>query len=228
MENKKKNEKVNPGCFVLLVLAIVGIVWWLNTPTEEKISEGATLKQAAIIAQDFVKENFASDCDFDDLDVRGEETSVKNRFKVLQKFTSSKLGYEQEFVYKIYIQYYGGDWADKKNWDYGQLIVENTSTREQNVYFGSMKDKDAQAETKNDAIEAGGAIFFVVDKTDDVVRLCNPAKLDKVQLKDAINELKGQYKTIYFTTAKDRDHDYVSFINGVVEDNGDVIAFENW
>jgi hypothetical protein len=138
------------------------------------------------------------------------------------------LGYEQEFVYKIYIQYYGGDWADKKNWDYGQLIVENTSTREQNVYFGSMKDKDAQAETQNDAIEAGGAIFFVVDKTDDVVRLCNPAKLDKVQLKDAINELKGQYKTIYFTTAKDRNHDYVSFINGVVEDNGDIIAFDNW
>ena len=152
---------------------------------------------------------------------------MENRFKVLQKFTSNKLGYEQEFVYRIYIQYYGGDWADIKNWDYGQLTIENTSTGAQEFYFGEMKKKEK--EPKDNSIEAAGLIFFVVEQTDDMVRLRNINKFEKDKLKPVIEELKVKYPTIIFTTTMDRDNDYLSYINGVVEDeNGKVVPFEKW
>ena len=158
---------------------------------------GATLTQASIIAHDFVKDNFASDCDFDDLDIRGEAVdAVQGRFKVLQKFTSSKYGSEQEYVYKIYIQYYGGEWEDKNNWDYGELTIENTSTQQQYHFNGTMKELDLQASSLGKKTIAG--VEFKESFVKEVIIYSTPKQIEIEKLRAVAQELKGNPKTIMF------------------------------
>ncbi len=165
--------------------------------TSEIESGGVNLTQASIIAQEFVKENFASDCDFEDIDIRGEAIeTTPGRFKVLQKFTSKKFGSEQEYVYKIFIHYYGGEWEDKNSWDYGQLTIENASTGEQYVYNGSMKQRDSMpidAGTKNIA-----GIDFKETHKKSVIIYSTPEQLPYEKLKLVAQELKGSEQTIMF------------------------------
>lgn len=97
-----------------------------------------TLTQAAITAQDYVKQHFFYKCKFDDRDIRGEETSVRNRFNVLQKFTCKKDGVERQYVYKCILQYKGGDWTEISNWDFSVLIVEDVNTGRQWRYTGKL------------------------------------------------------------------------------------------
>lgn len=125
----------------LLVLFCV-IAWNANAQSSKDIkSGGVTLTQAGIMARHFVEKNIGS-CDFDLFpNFVGEATPVSGRFKVLEKFTKGGI----EYVYRIYIQYYGGDWAEITNWDYGQLIVERTSNRKQRIFHGTMKQRDKKS-----------------------------------------------------------------------------------
>ena len=95
-------------------------------------ADGPTKTQAALQAQDVIEEQFANDCDFDDLDIRGEQNG--NTFTVYQQFTSSRPGYEQQFVYKAFVDYVGGDVHDNNSWDVRTVIVEDSGTGEQWTY----------------------------------------------------------------------------------------------
>ena len=95
-------------------------------------SDGPTKTQAALQAQDVVKQKFANDCDFDDMDIRGEQNG--NTFTVYQRFTSSRPGYERQFVYKAFVDYKGGDVYDKSSWDIRTIIVEDRGSGEQWYY----------------------------------------------------------------------------------------------
>ncbi len=162
-------------------------------------SDEADLTRAAIIAHDFVKSNFASDCDFSELDIRGEAIeNVPGRFKVLQKFTSSRDGYEQEYVYRIYMQFYGGEWSDIHNWDYGQLTIENTSTGKQFFYNGKMKERDNMASTSGEITIAGIAFKQIFWKA--VVIYSTSEQVPYEKLKEVANLLKDSStnKTIQF------------------------------
>lgn len=161
-------------------------------------SNEPNLTRAAIIAQGFVKSNFASDCDFSNLDIRGEAIDyTPGRFKVLQKFTSSREGYEQEYVYRIYIQHYGGEWTDADNWDYGQLTIENTSTRKQFVYNGKMKEKDSKTSSSNELTIAG--VVFKQYFWKDVIVYSTPKQVPYEKLKEVAKVLKeNSTKTIQF------------------------------
>ena len=181
--------------------------------TSEIESGGANLTQASIIAQEFVKDNFASDCDFEDLDIRGEAIeATPGRFKVLQKFTSKKFGSEQEYVYKIFIHYYGGEWEDKNSWDYGQLTIENTSTGEQYVYNGSMKQRDAMP------IDAGtkkiAGIEFKETHKKSVIIYSTPKQIPYEKVKLVAQELKGSKQTIMFYVDSEIENgeDYASVL----------------
>ena len=100
-------------------------------------SEDEQYRKASIIAQDFVEEKMGS-CNFESLNYVGEKTLVENRYKILQKFTKGG----EQYVYRIYIQYNGGEWTDRKNWCYGELTIENTKTGQQYRYNGTMKQQD--------------------------------------------------------------------------------------
>lgn len=95
-------------------------------------AEGPTKTQAALQAQDVIKKQFANDCDFDDLDIRGEQNG--KTFTVYQTFTSSRPGYERQFVYKAFVDYVGGDVNDANSWDVRTVIVEDRGTGQQWVY----------------------------------------------------------------------------------------------
>lgn len=188
------------------------------------------LTRAAIIAQDIIKDKFCNDCEFDTYDIRGEECDVKDRYKVLQKFTSSKYGYSQQYVYKIFIQYYGGDWTDVNNWDYGQLVIENVSTGKQEYFHGTMKDRE-NAVHGNENVVVSGLEFDVVEKNDDFIRLANDKKMSRDQLRSVILELKNKYKSIYFCVNPNvgRGKEYAAFTFNTFYDydSNEVISFND-
>lgn len=98
-------------------------------------SNKPSFTRAAIISEEFVttRMKFPSEVDFNG-DRRGSETS-KNEYDVLQKFTAKNaFGVKVSYVYKIHMIYKSGDWADKNNWTYNSLIIEDVSSGQQFRY----------------------------------------------------------------------------------------------
>lgn len=82
-----------------------------STLSESSTPHYSSPKDAAPeIARTFVKRKFSSNCNFEK-DVVLENTMVSNRYQVMQKFKSNG----QEYVYKIFIQYFDGDVNDVSN-----------------------------------------------------------------------------------------------------------------
>lgn len=178
--------------------------------------EGANLNRAAIIAQDIIKSEFNSNCDFDDMDIRGEETDVADRFKVYQKFSADG----QDYVYKIFIQYKGGDWSDKNNWSYGTLTIENVLTGEQKIFSGTMEVEEAAEAVAPASITAGGLVFDIAEKGPEFIRLSMERKLKHDEIKAAVSELKDVYSNIMFCVdpKTNRGDEYAAYTNGTMFD----------
>lgn len=101
-----------------------------ETHSSSSYTTNVDIKKAAITAQDFVEDRLGK-CNFPLLDVRGEELST-NYFKVMQKFTRKADG--EQYIYRIYIKYNGGEWEDRNNWTVNGLTIENTMTGRQYHY----------------------------------------------------------------------------------------------
>lgn len=190
----------------------------------DELGETASLREASIIAQDFVKRSFSTDCDFDDLDYRGEETATPGRFKVYQKFTSSMTGVEREYVYKIFIQYYGGEWEDAKNWDYGKLIVEDTGTGRQWVYNGTMKQKDAAEVDKGEETVAG--VTFKIKHQKNTDKFITTERLSKKKLIECAKIIEKEHPQVSFYTESNSNEDYAAIAGGILSiyfGGGDVV-----
>ena len=184
-------------------------------------SDQPTLRSAAIMAQDIIKSEFAADCDFEDLDIRGEETSPGS-FTVYQRFTTKKYPGD-EFVYKIYMDYHGGDWTEASNWSHRGLIVENRITGEQ--WFGSTTTNTSVAtpssvtptseETfersydETNAIFAGGDTLEIFSGTDKYARVFTKEPLTNKDLRRIGLDLKNkrEKRIVYF-------HEYGEFARG--------------
>ena len=171
-------------------------------------SSEVNLRRASIVAQDFVKDKMG-DCDFENLDYRGEETSVPNRFKVLQKFTHNG----EQYVYKIYIQYKGGEWEDRNNWSYGELTIENTMTGRQLRYNGTMKAEERAKATAGGKITAAGIDFSIAEQSGKSIRIYNNKRLTLEQIKAVARELYTTYEVIQFAKYPkiDRGEDYCAY-----------------
>ncbi|MBQ6037320.1 MAG: hypothetical protein IJL37_01455 [Bacteroidaceae bacterium] len=97
--------------------------------------EGGSITRAAIMSEDIVKEKmrYPAEVDFEG-DRRGSETST-DTYTVYQKFTAKNgFGVKVSYVYKITMKYKGGDWTERSNWDYSNLVIEDVSTGEQVRY----------------------------------------------------------------------------------------------
>lgn len=179
-------------------------------------STGANLERAAIIAQDIIKSEFNPNCDFDDNDIRGEETQVKDRFKVFQKFSADG----QNYVYKIYIQYKGGDWSDRNNWSYGTLTIENVVTGEQKIFKGTMKAEEAAADVAPGSVKAGGFVLGIAERKQTAIRLSMDRKLTHAEMKAVVNDLKDKYSDIMFCVdpKTQRGEEYAAYTAGTMFD----------
>lgn len=198
---------------------------------QANLSESVNLRKASIIAQDFVKSklNYPLESDFDDLGYSGEDLG-NNRFKVLQKFTTKNaFGVTSEYIYKIFIQYHGGEWEDVNNWDYGQLIIENTATEEQKIFNGNLKSKETK---KNYITSYAGIVVTVVEQNENFIRFSTPKKLTKKEIKSIINKISSIWNNIQICVEPktERGDEYVSYIEPTIfdYDNNLVIAFDKW
>lgn len=184
--------------------------------TTDDEDTGANLNRAAIIAQDIIKSEFNTNCDFDDMDIRGEETDVADRFKVYQKFSVDG----QDYVYKIFIQYKGGDWSDKNNWTYGTLTIENVLTGEQKIFSGTMKAEEAAAAVAPASITAGGIVLDIAEQQPTAIRLSMERKLTHAEMKAVVMDLKDKYTNIMFCVdpKTQRGDEYAAYTNGTMFD----------
>lgn len=97
---------------------------------------GATHTRASIISEDFVKARlkFPAEAEFNG-DYRGKTLS-DSTFIVYQKFDAKNaFGVRSTYVYRAKMVYLGGDWTETSNWTYNELIIENVSTGEKDIFY---------------------------------------------------------------------------------------------
>lgn len=165
-----------------------------NIPDEEIDDE---LRRASIIAQDFVEKALGVDCDFESLNYQGEETLIDDRYKVLQKFTAKVDGQEGEFVYRIYGQYFGGEWNDINNWAYGTLEIENTQTHSTKVFKGDMKEREEARNQVNQNYEIDGVAYKVLYDNGDILQVSSKKELPRNVITKISQKYSG-YSSIFF------------------------------
>lgn len=79
-----------------------------------------------VIAQDFVKKQFKhpKETTFEKLTVKHEHIKPYH-CTVLGKVTGKNAyGIKTEYIYKIWLQYLGGEWAEIKNWKQEKIVLE--------------------------------------------------------------------------------------------------------
>lgn len=155
------------------------------------------LRRASIIAQDFVEKALGVDCDFESLSYQGEETLIEGRYKVLQKFTAKVNGQDGEFVYRIYVQYFGGEWNDINNWSYGTLEIENTQTHATKIFKGDMKEREEARNQVNQNYEIDGVAYKVLYDNGDILQVSSKKELPRNVITKICHKYSG-YSSIFF------------------------------
>lgn len=168
--------------------------------------------KALSIAQDFVKQEFATNSEFDNEGTIIEETSVPDRFKILQKFTAEDhpSGYST-FIYRIWVQRF-----DDGTWDFGNLTVESITGETVFITNGAMKARERN-DGVGDIITAGGIEFHIAERSPSSIRIYSKNKLGKAKLRSAIKDLKDKYEIIMFSTeAKhERGDEYATWSSNI-------------
>lgn len=189
------------------------------------------LRRASIIAQDFVEKALGVDCDFESLNYQGEETLIKDRYKVLQKFTAKVDGQEGEFVYRIYVQYFGGEWSDINNWAYGTLEIENTQTHSTKVFKGDMKEREEARNQVNQNYEIDGVAYKVLFDNGDILQVSSKNELPRNVITKISQKYSG-YSSIFFHVdgKTNRGEEYMNVMEELAIDmkNDKMYDVRNW
>lgn len=123
-----------------------------DTPTYSTYNQRIA-NEAIKAAQKIVADNFDNNAVFLEDDIIVDNTQVQDRYKILQKFLSSKFGVREKFIYKIFIQKFGQD-----DWSYGSLDIENVSN-EKNVLHLQGKMKSREKSTPGEELIVAGITF---------------------------------------------------------------------
>ena len=163
-----------------------------STSSESSTPSYSSPKDAAPeIARAFVKRSFSNDCNFE-RDVVLENTMVTNRYQVMQKFKSNG----QEYVYKIFIQYFDGNVNEVSSWDF------NLDSRiKKTVGIGN-------------SVEFAGVEFKIIDaRIGTSIALSHKGKLSRKQIADALKEMHDTYKyeTYHIYHDNNLKEDYVQW-----------------
>lgn len=196
-----------------------------DTPTYSTYNQRIA-NEAIKAAQKIVADNFDNNAVFLEDDIIVDNTQVQDRYKILQKFLSSKFGVREKFIYKIFIQKFGQD-----DWSYGSLDIENVSN-EKNVLHLQGKMKSREKSTPGEELIVAGITFKIAEGNTNFIRIYTPKKLSREKLKAAISEIKNTYPTIYFATDSkhERGDEYCSWISGTFFDldKNEIISGKNF
>ena len=161
-----------------------------STLSESSTPHYSSPKDAAPeVARTFVKRNFSSNCNFGS-DVVLENTMVTNRYQVMQKFKNNG----QEYVYKIFIQYFDGDVNNASNWEFNQLVVEEVNSGKQTYFKGDLDNRIKKAVGVGCTVEFSDIKFKVLDvRIGTAIAFSHRGKLTRKQLASALNEMHKTY-----------------------------------
>lgn len=181
-----------------------------STLSESSTPHYSSPKDAAPeIARTFVKRKFSSNCNFEK-DVVLENTMVSNRYQVMQKFKSNG----QEYVYKIFIQYFDGDMNDVSNWEFNQLIVENVDSGKQDFFKGDLDNRIKKAVGIGSTVEFAGIEFKITDaRIGTAIKFSHSGTLSRKQLANAFKEMHDTYGYEFYHICKSSNptEEYISF-----------------
>lgn len=92
--------------------------------------------RAFIIAQDFVKKklNHPKEAKFYN-DVVHETNGYSNCIVLGRVDAKNSFGVTTSYVYKIWLNHNGKEWTDINNWVFTKLIIENSNTEKQSVFY---------------------------------------------------------------------------------------------
>jgi len=92
--------------------------------------------RAYIIAQDFVKSKlkYPKDADFY-MDVVHESKSYGTCILLGKVDAKNAYGMTTRYVYKIWLSHNGKEWTDKYNWKFTKLIIEDSNTQQQSIFY---------------------------------------------------------------------------------------------
>lgn len=193
--------------------------------TKSKYGSEASSTQASIKSEYYVKQklSFSEEAKFEG-DRRGEETA-KNEFTVYQQLTAKNaFGVKTLYTYKIKMKFKGGEWTDIENWEYADLIIENTTTHEKQTYEGNMTystngksvEELCKEVEQNDPMcdTIAGIRCKIIELSSVAIRYGTPKKLTLKQMKAIWLQKKKEYNTIQFCDLKHtkRGKEYASFI----------------
>ncbi len=189
--------------------------------------DNSTESEALSMAQNFIREEFASNAEFEDEGTIDEETSVPGRFKVLQKFTAEDHPSNwTKFVYRIWVQRF-----DDGTWEFGNLQIESITGEHVFTTNGRMKERE-RSEGVGDTLTAAGISFKIAEKQSEAIRIYTPEKLSRDQLRQVTKELMSQYSHIQFATdAKhERGDEYATWSDPYFcdMDNNEVLTKEKF
>ncbi len=181
-----------------------------STLSESSTPNYSSPKDAAPeIARAFVKRSFSNDCNFE-RDVVLENTMVTNRYQVMQKFKSNG----QEYVYKIFIQYFDGNVNDVSSWDFNQLVVEDVNSGKQSTFKGNLDSRIKKTVGIGNSVEFAGVEFKIIDaRIGTSIALSHKGKLSRKQIADALKEMHDTYKyeTYHIYHDNNLKEDYVQW-----------------
>lgn len=179
---------------------------------EALLNESNSKAEAVSAAQGFIRQEFASNAEFEDEGTIVEETSVPGRYKILQKFTAEDHPSNWiHFIYRIWVQRF-----DDGSWEFGNLAVESITGENVLTKNGDMKKRE-QMDGVGDKLTAGGIEFFIAEKKPTAIRLYTKSKLSKSKLRGAIKDLMDKYETIHFSTEEkhERGDEYACWTSGI-------------
>lgn len=161
-----------------------------STLSESSVTHYSSPRDAApVIARTFVKRYFSTDCKFDH-DVVLENTLVDQRYQVMQKFKSKG----QEYVFKIFIQYFDGDVNDLDSWEFGQLVVENASSGNQDFYTGNLDDRIKKSVGIGNMVTFAEVDFKIIDaRIGTSIAFAHKGNLSSKQISAALKEMHKTY-----------------------------------
>lgn len=158
-------------------------------------------EQALAAAQQFVHTEYASDAVFRQEGTIIEPTTVKDRFKVLQRFDSdSRDGYN--FVYRIWVQKF------PSGWEFGNLGIERADGTNVLTTNGRMKKIERQNMTQQESSTAGGVDYTIIKRNaPNYVRVYTAKRLTRNDVLTIYNQLKTDYEIVQFSTSRNPDDD---------------------
>ena len=139
-----------------------------------------------------------------------ENTMVTNRYQVMQKFKSNG----QEYVYKIFIQYFDGNVDDVSSWEFNQLVVEEVNSGKQTYFKGDLDNKIKKTAGVGSTVEFAGVEFKIIDvRIGTSIALSHKGKLSRKQLAEALKEMHDTYKyeTYHIYHDNNTKEDYVQW-----------------